>query len=139
MGYVPESAKWYLAEIIEHITVEGDPRNVIHTNLVLVRADSPEEAHQKPLFWGLLAKVSYENPDGKCVTCRFRGRLGLGRVCNQEIRGLKGRTWCLPTGHSVHGPDYRARDVVEKMFEQFRNLSPIPVASQIRDSLPFAL
>jgi hypothetical protein len=52
-GYIPKSAKWYLAEIVQQITVEGDSRNVVHTNLVLVRADSPEDAYQKRWSWGL--------------------------------------------------------------------------------------
>ena len=45
MAFIPADAKWYLAEIVEQISVEGDPRSVIHTNLVLVRADSPDEAY----------------------------------------------------------------------------------------------
>jgi hypothetical protein len=52
LGYIPKSAKWYLAEIVEQITVEGDPRSVVHTNLVLVRADSPEEAYQRAIELG---------------------------------------------------------------------------------------
>jgi hypothetical protein len=32
MGYIPANAKWYLAEIVEQIAVEGDPRNVVHTS-----------------------------------------------------------------------------------------------------------
>ena len=52
MGYIPEDAKWYLADLVEEITVEGDPRNVVHTNMTLVRADSPEEAYQKAVQLG---------------------------------------------------------------------------------------
>ena len=52
MGYIPKSAKWYLADIVQQITVEGDPRSVVHTNLVFVRADSPEEAYEKALELG---------------------------------------------------------------------------------------
>ena len=49
MGYIPKNAKWYLAELVEEITISGDPRNVVHTNLVLVRADSAAEAYEKSL------------------------------------------------------------------------------------------
>jgi len=73
MGYIPKSAKWYLEDIVQQITVEGDPRSVVHTNLVLVRADSPEEAYQKAIELGAVGDQSYENPDGKRVTFRFRG------------------------------------------------------------------
>jgi hypothetical protein len=52
MGYIPEDAKWYLAEIVEEITVEEDSRNVVHRNLHLIRADSPEEAYRKAIELG---------------------------------------------------------------------------------------
>jgi hypothetical protein len=45
MGFLAKVAKWYLADIVEEIRVEGDRRNVVHTNLILVRADSPNEAY----------------------------------------------------------------------------------------------
>ena len=73
MGYIPRNAKLYLAEIVQQITVEGDPRNVLHTNLVLVRADSPEDAYQKAMELGTAGEQSYENIDDKRVTFRFRG------------------------------------------------------------------
>ena len=85
MGYIPESAKWYLAEIVLQITVDGDPRNVVHTNLVLVRADSPEEAHQKAIELGTSGEQSYENPHGRQVVTRFRGLRDLN-VIHDELK-----------------------------------------------------
>ena len=38
--------------MFKEITVEGESRNVVHTNLLLVRADSPEEAYEKALELG---------------------------------------------------------------------------------------
>jgi hypothetical protein len=67
MGDIPHDAKWYLAEIVEQITVSGGPRNIIHTNLVLIRADSPDEAYDKAVELGSAGEVSYENTDGKIV------------------------------------------------------------------------
>src|SRR5579859_1907808 len=89
MGYIPESAKWYLAEIVEEITVEGDPRNVVHTNLVLVRADSPEEAYEKSIELGTAAETSYENPHGKSVTIRFRGLHDLNVIYDELEHGAE--------------------------------------------------
>jgi hypothetical protein len=89
MGYIPESAKWYLAEMVEHITVEGDPRNVVHTNLVLVRADSPEEAHQKAIELGAAGEQSYENPEGKWVKVRFRGLHDLNVIHDELEHGAE--------------------------------------------------
>jgi hypothetical protein len=73
MGYIPEVAQWYLADIVIEITVEGDPRNVVHTNLTLIRADSPEEAFGKANEWGRAGEQTYLNPAGARVVFRFRG------------------------------------------------------------------
>jgi Domain of unknown function (DUF4288) len=73
MAFIPKDAKWYLAWLVEEITVEDDPRNIVHTNLMLVRADSPDEAYQGALELGKQSEMSYENPDGKSVVCTFRG------------------------------------------------------------------
>jgi hypothetical protein len=43
MGYIPPGAEWYLAEIVEEFRIAGESENIVHTNLVLVRADSPDE------------------------------------------------------------------------------------------------
>jgi hypothetical protein len=49
MGFVPEGAEWYLAQVVIEFVVEGDARNVVHVNYLLVRAQSPDEAYQKAL------------------------------------------------------------------------------------------
>ncbi len=64
MAHIPKNAKWYLADMIEQITVEGDPRIVVHTNVVLIRADSPEEAYQRAMKLGADLNRSYENTGG---------------------------------------------------------------------------
>jgi Domain of unknown function (DUF4288) len=61
MGYIPRKAKWYVAEIVEQIRVEGDPRYLVHTNTVLIRGDSPEEAYAKAVELGTDGQASYEN------------------------------------------------------------------------------
>ena len=72
-SWIPKDAKWYLADIVMEIKVDGDNGNTIHSNLKLVRADSPEEAYQKAFLLGKEAEVDYDNLDGKKVTVRFRG------------------------------------------------------------------
>jgi uncharacterized protein DUF4288 len=145
MGYIPQSAKWYLAEIVQQITVEDDPRNIIHTNLVLVRANSPEEAYQRAIELGTAGEASYENPDGKGVTIRFRGlhdvnvihdelehgaeliyseNMGMDESAIQEwLTPKEGLGIFLPITPST-GPDYRSRDIVEELYERFPNLKP---------------
>ena len=145
MGYIPKCAKWYLAEIVQEITVEGDPRNVVHTNLVLVRADSPEDAYPKAMELGTAGEQSYENIEGRLVTFRFRGLRDLNVVHGELEHGAElsygehigmdesaVQKWVtpkeelgvfLPINPST-GPDYRSRDVVEKIYERFPNLKP---------------
>jgi hypothetical protein len=145
MGYVPKDAKWYLANIVLEITIEGDPRNVIHTNLVLIRADSPEEAYQKAMELGIANEQSSTNIDGKHVTFRFRGLRDLNVIYDELEHGAELsyrediavdestiQKWVAskedlgvfrPITPST-GPHYASRDVIEKMYEQFPHLRP---------------
>lgn len=145
MGYIPKSAKWYLAEIAEQISIEGDPVNVVHTNLVLVRADSPEDAYQRAMELGTAGEQSYENPDGKRVVFRFRGLHDLNVIHDElehgaeliysENTGLDEsaiREWVTPKAElgifrpitPSTGPNYGSREIVEKTYERFPNLRP---------------
>jgi hypothetical protein len=145
MAYIPEDAKWYLAEIVEQITVEGDPRNVVHTNLVLVRADSPEEAYQKATELGSAGEQTYENPAGKRVAFRFRGLRGLNVIHDELEHGAELSysenldmddsaitEWVTPKEKlgvfrpitPSTGPDYKSRDVLEELYKGFPHLRP---------------
>lgn len=89
MAYIPPDAKWYIAEIVQEYTIEGEPSNVVHTNMVLVRADSPEEAYDRAILLGKESEVSYENPQGKKVTLRFRGLRDLNVVHGELEHGAE--------------------------------------------------
>ena len=41
MGHIPGNATWYIAELIMELAVDGDPKNVVHKNLVLIEAKQP--------------------------------------------------------------------------------------------------
>lgn len=84
MGYIPKDAKWYLADLIVQMSIEAEPRSLIHINTVLVRADTPEEAHHKALELGRQGEHSYENTDGRIVSVVFRG-LGELNVIHDEL------------------------------------------------------
>jgi hypothetical protein len=73
MGSVPKDAEWYLAEIVEELTVADDPRNVVWRNLILIHANSPDDAYEQALSLGRSGDTEYLNPAGKLVTSRFRG------------------------------------------------------------------
>ena len=84
MGFIPKGAKWYLADIVEEIRVDGDHRNVVHTNQTLIRADSPDEAYRKAIALGKRGNMKHKNLEGKMVTIRFRGLRDL-KVIHDEL------------------------------------------------------
>jgi hypothetical protein len=89
MAYVPVDAKWYIAELVEEVTVEGDPRNVVHKNFLLIRAGSPEDAYQKATALGRESEASYANPEGKLVRVRFRGLSELNVIHDELEHGAE--------------------------------------------------
>jgi hypothetical protein len=89
MGYIPPNAKWYLAEIVEEISIEGEEELVVYINLVLVRADSPEEAYAGALELGRQHHISYLNTDGKEVRCVFRSLHDLNVIHDELEHGTE--------------------------------------------------
>lgn len=73
MAYIPHHAQWYVAEIVEEIRIEGDARNVVHCNLVLVSASSPDDAYRRAIELGKNGEATYRNPQGLTVVSMFRG------------------------------------------------------------------
>ena len=73
MGYIPQDAEWYIAELVMEITVQGARYNVVHRNLILINAHSPDEAYSKAIDNGKNAETDYTNPRDQRVTIRFRG------------------------------------------------------------------
>ncbi len=84
MGCIPKDARWYLAEIVMEIAIQDDPRNVVHLNTTLVRADSPDEAYQRAQELGAEGATSYKNSHQKMVTIRYRGLRSL-EVIHEEL------------------------------------------------------
>ena len=89
MGFVPEDAEWYLAEIVQELTVEDDPRNVVWRNLTLVHASSPEDAYKCAISLGESGDTEYLNPAGKLVTVQFRGLSYLDVIDDQLEHGAE--------------------------------------------------
>ena len=85
MVYIPDDARWYLADIVLEIKIEDDARNVIHINTVLVRANSPERAYIRAIKLGREAEHKYENTDGKDVQVIFHGLRDLN-VIHDKLR-----------------------------------------------------
>ncbi len=89
MSYIPEDARWFLAELVEEIRVEDDPRNVVHINMVLIEANTPELAYERALELGDELNSTYHNPDGKLVTVTFRGLHKLNVVYDELEHGAE--------------------------------------------------
>jgi len=107
--YVLPESKWYIGELIEEVTVEGEPRNIVHRNVTLIYAHSPEEAYQKALALDKKTEAVHEDPAGKLVHTRFWGLAELNvlhddprpgaELFYQEqigVPGEKAHHWVLP-------------------------------------------
>jgi len=143
MGFIPKDAKWYLADIVEEIRVQGDRRNVVHTNLVLVRADSPDEAYKCAMALGKRGNTKYRNPEGKMVKIRFWGLKDLNVIHDELENGCeiifsedvgvserKIKSCILPKRklgvfapiRPHRGPDYASGEVIEMVYERWPHL-----------------
>jgi hypothetical protein len=80
MAYIPKDARWYLADVVLEHAVEGDPRNVVHVNIHLIEAESPERAYEKAIALGQSSEQVYANPDGLEVRVTFRGLRDLNVI-----------------------------------------------------------
>jgi Domain of unknown function (DUF4288) len=80
MGYVPKDVKWFLADLVVAIAVEGTPELIVHVNTVLVRANSATVAYRRALALGRRERLQYRNASGQQVTCRFLGLAELNVV-----------------------------------------------------------
>ncbi len=84
---VPPESQWYIGEIIEEITVEGEPRNIVHRNVKLLYANSPEEAYGKAHALGKETEINHLDPERKLVRTRFWGLAELNVVHDDLKRG----------------------------------------------------
>jgi hypothetical protein len=138
MAYIPKNAEWYVAEIIEEIIVESDPRNVVHRNLVLVHASSPDEAYRHAMELGKQIEIAYQNPAGKKVKSIFRGLGELSVVHDALEHGAelryseeisvpeeritklvrkKGELSVFCETDPARGPDYSSKEVLDEAYQ----------------------
>ncbi|WP_448265728.1 DUF4288 domain-containing protein [Nostoc sp. DSM 114159] len=89
MAYIPKNAKWYIAELVIECKVEGNPHNVVHVNIVLVRASSAEEAFEKAEELGCESNDTYLNPKNQTVTFTYRGLRHLDVIHDELEHGAE--------------------------------------------------
>src|SRR5262249_45416032 len=80
----PESSRWYVAELTEEVTLEGDPQNVVHRKTRVIFADSAEDAYQKALSMITEHELNYLNEHKKAVRTRFWGLRELN-LSNEDM------------------------------------------------------
>lgn len=69
----PELSRWYIAELTEEVTLEGDPQHVVHRKTRIIFADSAEDAYEKALSMITEHELKYLNDHNKAVRTRFWG------------------------------------------------------------------
>jgi hypothetical protein len=132
--------EWYLAELVMKVTVAGDPRNVVHQNLTLIRASTPEEAYEKAIKFGKDGEDVYNNPEGKAVNIRFEGVSDLTQIYEdledgselafsetvgmpeERIRALVPPRDRLPAFRApgrADGPDYASGEIIAEVETRF--------------------
>ncbi len=136
MSHIPDNASWYIAELIERISVAGDPRLVVHRNMHLIRADSPEVAYTKALALGREGEMTYLNPADQQVSIEFLGladlsviydpledgaesaytryTVGSRQESEQFVRDRNNLTVFAQSPPAAE-PDYSAKDVVDTL------------------------
>jgi hypothetical protein len=138
MAYIPKDSERYVAEIVEEIRVEGDLRNVIHRNLLLINAHSPDEAYARAVGLGKEGETEYENPAGKNVVIKFRGLAALSVIHDKlehgaelrysedigvsetkiaELVRAKEQLSVFRDIEASNGPDYACKEIVDEGLE----------------------
>lgn len=69
----PEITRWYVAELTEEVTLEGDPQHVVHRKTRVIFADSAEDAYDKALSMITEHEMTYLNEDKRAIRTRFWG------------------------------------------------------------------
>lgn len=104
-------ARWYVAKLIEEISVEDDPLKVIHRTVTVIYANSEQEAYEKAMALGREREITYRNPLDKLVRTTFWG-LGELNVIQED---------------PDHGADFFHEETVVRQ-EQPAPVPPRPLA-----------
>jgi hypothetical protein len=78
---------WYLAEIVNESRIQGETKSLVHINMTLIAAESPEEAYERALEVGKQGEFSYENYENRTVDVMFRGLRNLSPIYEELEHG----------------------------------------------------
>ncbi|HEY5028585.1 MAG TPA: DUF4288 domain-containing protein [Candidatus Angelobacter sp.] len=76
--------RWYIAELTEEVTLEGDPQNLVHKKTRVIFADSPQDAYDKALAMISEHEVGYINEHNRSIRTRFWGLRELN-LSNEDM------------------------------------------------------
>ena len=97
-------ARWYIAELIEEIALEGNPRNphpnVVHRKKQVIFADSAEDAYEKALSLSAEHEASYLNFDQQSAQIRYWSLDELNLVEEEKASAEAPRTFTAHYRHS---------------------------------------
>jgi hypothetical protein len=68
----PREMEWFLAELIQQFTFL-DGSHLVWVNMILINANSVEQAYEKAMKLGEAYNYSFTNPDQEEVKMSFRG------------------------------------------------------------------
>jgi hypothetical protein len=131
---------WYVADLVFEFTIEGDARNVVHVNTHLIKAHSPDQAHQKANDLGAAGEHAYANTQGKAVRKTFRGLRDLAAIDDELEDGVELffeekvaitedelRQWIRPREElsiftppraRTRGPNYMPDEIMQMLVEE---------------------
>ena len=89
-----KAPRWYIAELTEEVTLEGDPQNLVHKKTRVIFADSAQDAYEKALGMITEHEVGYINQHHKAIRTRFWGLRELN-LSNEDMD----RAGMLPEEH----------------------------------------
>lgn len=76
--------RWYIAELTEEVTLEGDPQNLVHKKTRVIFADSPQDAYEKALSMITEHEISYLHQHHRAIRTRFWGLRELN-LTNEDM------------------------------------------------------
>ena len=84
MADSPETARWYIAELVEELILDGNVRNVIHRKTRVIFADSAEDAYEKALSLSTEHEPTYLNQTHKAPQTRYWGLNELNLIADEK-------------------------------------------------------
>jgi len=80
MADSPETARWFIAELVEELILDGNVKNVIHRKTRVIFADSHEDAYEKALSLSREHEPTYLNQTYNVPQVRYWGLNELSLV-----------------------------------------------------------